>query len=47
MIGGADMNEVREADLARDLNAIRDLWLEYLSWCNDELETRHDFRLPI
>jgi GNAT superfamily N-acetyltransferase len=47
MIGGADMNEVREADLARDLNAIRDLWLEYLSWGNDELETRHGFRLPI
>ena len=41
------MNEIREADLTHDLQAIRSLWLEYLTWGNDELEARHGFRLPI
>jgi len=41
------MNEIRDADLTRDLPAIRNLWLEYLSWSNDETDARHGFRLPI
>ncbi len=41
------MNEIRDADLTRDLQAIRDLWLNYLTWGNDEMETRHGFRLPV
>src|SRR6266508_5901868 len=41
------MNEIREADLTRDLQAIRSLWLDYLTWGNDEMEARHGFRLPV
>jgi GNAT superfamily N-acetyltransferase len=41
------MVENREADLARDLEAIRALWLDYLTWGNDEMESRHGFRLPV
>lgn len=41
------MKEIREADLTRDLPAIRRLWLDYLTWGNDELEARHGFRMPI
>ena len=41
------MNEIRQADLTRDREAIRDLWLDYLTWGNDELEARHGFRLPV
>jgi GNAT superfamily N-acetyltransferase len=41
------MNEIRDADLTGDLEVIRSLWLEYLSWGNDELEARHGFRLPV
>src|SRR5512138_255710 len=41
------MNEIRNADLTRDLEAIRNLWLDYLTWGNDELEARHGFRLPV
>lgn len=41
------MSEIREADLPHDLQAIRGLWLEYLTWGNDELEARHGFRLPV
>lgn len=41
------MYEIRQADLTRDLQAIRSLWLEYLSWGNDEMEARHGFRLPV
>jgi GNAT superfamily N-acetyltransferase len=41
------MYEIREADLTHDLQAIRSLWLEYLTWGNDEMEVRHGFRLPV
>jgi GNAT superfamily N-acetyltransferase len=41
------MAEIREADLPRELDAVRRLWLEYLSWGNDELESRYGFRLPV
>ncbi len=41
------MKEIRDADLNRDLQTIRSLWLDYLTWGNDELEARHGFRLPV
>jgi GNAT superfamily N-acetyltransferase len=41
------MNEIRDADLTRDLQVIRSLWLDYLTWGNDEMEARHGFRLPV
>jgi hypothetical protein len=41
------MVEIRNADLARDLPAVRGLWLDYLGWGNDEMEARHGFRLPV
>ncbi len=41
------MKEIREAVLPRDLQAIRSLWTDYLSWGNAELEARHGFRLPV
>jgi len=39
--------EIRNADVARDREAVRALWLEYLSWANGVLEARFAFRLPI
>ena len=41
------MVDIRDADNAADAAAIRGLWLEYLTWGNDELEARHGFRLPV
>ncbi len=41
------MNEIRDADLNQDLQTIRSLWLDYLTWGNDELEAKHGFRLPV
>jgi GNAT superfamily N-acetyltransferase len=41
------MADVRDAVLPRDLGAVRSLWLDYLTWGNDELEVRHGFRLPV
>jgi GNAT superfamily N-acetyltransferase len=41
------MVEIRNADLALDLPAIRTMWLDYLTWGNDEMEARHGFRLPV
>lgn len=41
------MVEIRNAHLARDLEVVRTLWLEYLSWANGELEARFGFRFPI
>jgi GNAT superfamily N-acetyltransferase len=38
---------IREADLSRDLGTVESLWLEYLTWGNDELEARYGFRLPV
>jgi GNAT superfamily N-acetyltransferase len=39
--------EIREANLPRELDAVGRLWLEYLTWGNDELESRYGFRLPV
>jgi GNAT superfamily N-acetyltransferase len=41
------MSDVREAVLPDDLEAVRSLWLDYLTWGNDELDARYGFRLPI
>src|SRR5437870_2411593 len=41
------MADVRDAQLPRDLDAVGRLWLDYLTWGNDELEARHGFRLPV
>jgi GNAT superfamily N-acetyltransferase len=41
------MAEIREADVPGDLEAVRRLWLDYLSWGNDEMEARYAFRLPV
>jgi GNAT superfamily N-acetyltransferase len=41
------MNEIRDADFTCDLPAIRGLWLEYLTWGNDEMDAKHGFRLPV
>lgn len=38
---------IRQADLTRDADAVRLLWLEYLTWGNDGLESRYGFRLPV
>jgi GNAT superfamily N-acetyltransferase len=39
--------EVRDAELPEDRDVVERLWLEYLSWGNDELERRYGFRLPV
>lgn len=39
--------EIREADLSRGEDAVARLWLDYLMWGNDGLETRYGFRLPV
>jgi GNAT superfamily N-acetyltransferase len=39
--------QVRPAELSRDRDDVARLWLEYLSWGNDEMEARHGFRLPV
>lgn len=41
------MADLRDADLPADLEAVKGLWLDYLTWGNDELEERHGFRLPV
>lgn len=38
------MADIREADLPRDLETVRRLWLEYLTWADGEVETRYGFR---
>lgn len=38
---------IRTADIPHDLEHVRRLWLDYLSWGYDELEARHGFRLPV
>ncbi|MDP9295068.1 MAG: GNAT family N-acetyltransferase [Actinomycetota bacterium] len=44
---GRTMPEIREADLPRSVDAVGRLWLEYLTWGNDGLESRYGFRLPV
>src|SRR5262245_4033350 len=41
------MAEIREASLPRVLDATERLWLEYLTWGNNGLESRYGFRLPV
>jgi GNAT superfamily N-acetyltransferase len=41
------MPSVRDAELPADLEAVKRLWLDYLTWGNDELEARYGFRLPV
>jgi GNAT superfamily N-acetyltransferase len=40
------MVEIREADPSR-VDDVERLWLEYLTWGNDGLESRYGFRLPV
>jgi len=39
------MSAVRALDRAADLGALRDLWLEYLAWGNDQLALHYGLRL--
>jgi GNAT superfamily N-acetyltransferase len=39
--------EIREADLPGDREAVARLWLDYLMWGNDGLESRYGLRLPV
>jgi GNAT superfamily N-acetyltransferase len=41
------MTEIRQAKLRDNIDDVRRLWLDYLWWGNDAMETRHGFRLPI
>lgn len=41
------MAQIRKANLPRELDAVERLWLEYLAWGNDGLESRYGFRLPV
>jgi GNAT superfamily N-acetyltransferase len=41
------MIEIRDAQPPTDIDDVARLWLAYLSWGNDELESRHGFRLPV
>src|SRR5439155_26007842 len=38
--------DLREAALPADIASVERLWLEYLTWGNDEMEASHGFRLP-
>jgi GNAT superfamily N-acetyltransferase len=39
--------EIGPADPVGDRDAVGRLWLAYLGWGNDELESRYGFRLPV
>jgi hypothetical protein len=41
------MVDIRDAELPDDVRSVRRLWLDYLTWGNDEMEARHGFRLPV
>ena len=41
------MIEIRDAELPDDIDDVKRLWLDYLLWGNEELESRHGFRLPV
>lgn len=36
--------DIRETELPKDLVALEDLWLEYLTWTSEEVEARYGFR---
>jgi ribosomal protein S18 acetylase RimI-like enzyme len=44
---GSRATEIREANLSLDRDAVVRLWLDYLTWGNDGLESRYGFRLPV
>jgi GNAT superfamily N-acetyltransferase len=39
--------DIRDGRLPADRERVAGLWLDYLRWGNDELETRYGFRLPV
>jgi GNAT superfamily N-acetyltransferase len=41
------MVEIRDAAISGDIASVRRLWLDYLTWGNDEMESRHGFHLPV
>ncbi len=41
------MVAIKDARLPDDIDGVRRLWLGYLTWGNDEMESRHGFRLPV
>ena len=41
------IHDVRVAAIPADLPHIERLWLEYLTWGNDQNEVHHGFRLPV
>jgi GNAT superfamily N-acetyltransferase len=41
------MVEIRDVRLPDDVDVVSGLWLDYLTWGNDEMESRHGFRLPV
>jgi GNAT superfamily N-acetyltransferase len=47
LAGGPVMAKIRDADLPRESGAVERLWLAYLTWGNDGLESRYGFRLPV
>lgn len=47
MVTIAQMIKIRDAELPADIDDVERLWLDYLLWGNEELESRHGFRLPV
>lgn len=41
------MAQIRDAELPNDVSCVRRLWLDYLTWGNDEMQAKHGFRLPV
>jgi len=39
--------QIRDAEIPIDADAVARLWLDYLTWGNDEMEAKHGFRLPV
>jgi GNAT superfamily N-acetyltransferase len=38
---------IQDADIVRDIAVVERLWLDYLTWGNDEMEALLGFRLPV
>jgi GNAT superfamily N-acetyltransferase len=41
------IHDIRVAAIPADLPQVERLWLEYLTWGNDQNEVHHGFRLPV
>ena len=41
------MTLIRSAEIPNDTAAVARLWLDYLTWGNDEMGAKHGFRLPV